>query len=49
MRSGNERFMKHLIVLYCKFTYFCESNKGLLFVFRILWVHKEKAGRRLSA
>lgn len=26
--------MKHLIVLYCKFTYFCESNKGLLFVFQ---------------
>lgn len=26
--------MKHLFVLYCKFTYFCESNKGLLFVFQ---------------
>ena len=26
--------MRHLIVLYCKFTYFCGSNKGLLFVFQ---------------
>lgn len=26
--------MRHLIALYCKNKYFCESNKGLLFVFQ---------------
>lgn len=47
MRSGNERFIRLLIVLYCKFTYFCESNKGLLFVFQDIMGTQRKSRQKI--